>query len=215
MRNLLCSLLSTVALLAYGEKTHLQYLYPAFYNGRVLMKDSTVHNRLLNYNAVTQEMVFIENNKKLAIANTSDVDTVYILNHKFIPAGKQFYEVAWKDSFSLLISYAARIETIGAQGPYGTNSQSITNITIEKLRDVVGSYYELQLPESFFISLETTYWITDQHSYLEKANSEKQIVRLFPDKADLIKSYIKQQKINTASQPDMQKLMAYINSIVK
>ena len=79
---------------AQNEKHILShYLFPEFIQGEVRLKSGTITGSRLNYNALTEEMIFESNGKYLAIAKPESVDTIYIQGRKFIPEGKIFYEI--------------------------------------------------------------------------------------------------------------------------
>ena len=67
------------------EMTH--YLFPEFTQGVILMKSGIRNGAFLNYDSLTEEMIFDKAGKKLAIApnELKLVDTVFIKDRKFIP----------------------------------------------------------------------------------------------------------------------------------
>ena len=71
-----------------------QYLFNRFADGIVVKKSGDTVGSLLNYNIVTEEMIFIDNNRYLALGNLQSIDTVYLNNMIFLPAGNAFYELA-------------------------------------------------------------------------------------------------------------------------
>lgn len=76
---------------AQNEKNILShYLFPEFIQGQVRLKSGTITESRLNYNALTEEMIFENNGKHLAIAKPESIDTIYIQGKKFIPEVKYF-----------------------------------------------------------------------------------------------------------------------------
>ena len=69
------------------------YLFPEFTKGVVLMKTGVKNEALLNYNSLTEEMIFDNKGTKLALGQLDQVDTVYIQNRKFFPLNKKFVEI--------------------------------------------------------------------------------------------------------------------------
>jgi len=71
------------------------YLFPEFTKGSVMMKDGTETSAMLNYNAVTREMIFQQNGRVLALADPtlSLTDTVRIEDRKFVLFDDEFVEV--------------------------------------------------------------------------------------------------------------------------
>ena len=60
-----------------------QYLFPEFTEGSVLQKSGTVTKTMLNYNTLTQEMVFKQGEQYLAFADPSSIDTVFLNNKNY------------------------------------------------------------------------------------------------------------------------------------
>ncbi len=57
------------------------------------MKGGKTNTATMNYNTVTEKMVFISNDKYYDLTNPETVDTVILNGCKFVPVGKSFYEV--------------------------------------------------------------------------------------------------------------------------
>ena len=72
MRSILVLLLLGFSLgNVYAQKQKVEiyhYVFPEFRKGTVLMKSGTKNEAMLNYNALTDEMIFDQNGKKLAMA---------------------------------------------------------------------------------------------------------------------------------------------------
>jgi hypothetical protein len=86
-----------------------QYLFPDFKEGRVLQKSGTVTKTMLNYNTLTQEMIFIQGDQYLALDKIGDIDTVFLNNKKFVPGDNMFYEVGTNMPIALLIQHTCDI----------------------------------------------------------------------------------------------------------
>ena len=52
------------------------YILPEFIKGTVLMKSKTTNSTMLNYNALTEEMIFDNKGNKMAMARLEEIDTV-------------------------------------------------------------------------------------------------------------------------------------------
>ena len=73
------------------DKNPSAYLFPEFSNGKILLKAGTSSVRMLNFNLLTEEMIFEYQGKYLAVANVESIDTIYIQTRRFISVGKLFY----------------------------------------------------------------------------------------------------------------------------
>lgn len=70
-------------------------LFENYNRGIVLMKNKSKTPAELNYDCGNQVMMFKSGAEEMILTNLSQVDTVYIGDSKFIPAGKResFYEI--------------------------------------------------------------------------------------------------------------------------
>lgn len=64
---------------------------------------------MLNYNSITQEMIFLQNGAYLALGQLENIDTVYIAVRKFTPVKDVFYEVATETPVPLLINHKCKV----------------------------------------------------------------------------------------------------------
>ncbi|HQM69337.1 MAG TPA: hypothetical protein PK521_08525, partial [Bacteroidales bacterium] len=100
-----------------------QYYFQEFNMSKVIMKNGQVQTPNLNYNTVTEKMVFIRDGKYYDISNPGMVDTVIIRDVKFIPVGDAFYEVLIASEPTLLLQYKGEILPAGKPVGYGGTSQ--------------------------------------------------------------------------------------------
>ena len=108
------------ALHIFAQKTEIRhYIFPEFIKGSVLMKSGIKNEAMLNYNALTEEMIFDKNGNKLAIGQLESVDTVYIGSHKFIPQKGRFFEIIYSGKYQLFADHKASIVDPGKPADYG------------------------------------------------------------------------------------------------
>ncbi len=184
------------------------YVFNEFTPGIVKMKSGETFNQVLNYNTLTSEMIFDNNGKYLAIAEPENVDTVFISNRKFIPFDNKFYEVLVNSSMPLLLEYTATISEEGASTGYG-NASTTTATTSYKSLVNSGGAYALKLPDGYKVIPKNTFLIM-KNGKLEKAGSEKQLSKIFPDKKDMIKDLVKKNNINFSKREDVIELVKQI-----
>jgi hypothetical protein len=82
-----------------------QYLYPDFTKSLVKMKNGESLTAILNYNTVTEKMIFYQNGSLMTLAKPETVDTVFLHNSKFVFYENVFYEVVPGIPVSLLIQH--------------------------------------------------------------------------------------------------------------
>ena len=185
-----------------------QYIFDSFQPGTVKMKTGKTYEQNLNYNIITNEMVFEQNGKFAAIATPENVDTVYIAGRKFIPLNNQFYEVLAGGNKPLLYESTASVSEPGVSTGYGgTTTTSAATSYQSLLRD--GSAYNLKLPDGYNVIPKHEFYILVDGK-LEKAGSEKRLAKIFPDKADAIKKIVKTNKTDFSNREDVAKLVSQL-----
>lgn len=182
-----------------------------FTEGMVLKKSGEKNKVLLNYNSLTQEMIFEQTGKKLALAQPETIDTVYITDKKFIPAPKGFYEVAVGDEVKLYIQHKCRVTPPGTEAGFDGTSQTSASHSVNNLIDSGGAF-ALKLPDGFIISPEAEYWIKSDKEFY-KATNVKQVQKAFPGKSDEITAFARKNKINFSKPDDVIKVVEFCNSI--
>lgn len=178
----------------------IHYALDSFINGTVKLKSGEISTQLLNYNLVTKEMIFEKGRAYLAIANPEKVDTIYLKDRKFIPAGDAFYELLGGSTFPLFIEYTCTIKEQGANTGFGTTNTSATTSVKSLMRD--GGAYALKLPDEYQIIPGQSFYIRKNSQYY-KVNNEQQIIKLFPEKKELIKAWVKNNHTSFSKTRDM------------
>ena len=128
---MICILSSLYAQPVVNGKELYHYVFPSFMEGTVRQKSGEVNKTLLNYNSLTEEMIFDQSGQKLALDRTENVDTVYILSRKFIPVGKSFYEMAVNaPPLALFIQHKSEVIPPGNETGFGvSHTSAIINVT--------------------------------------------------------------------------------------
>jgi hypothetical protein len=190
------------------DVTH--YLFPEFMKATVLLKNGTLNNAVLNYNSLTEEMIFENRGTKLALGQLDLIDTVYIADRKFIPLGNAFVELIFKSNYSLFAAYKCKINDPGKPAGYGTTSQT-SAISTYSTYFSGGRAYEMKLPEGIETQSSVEYWL-EKDGKMNKFLSIRQLSKLVAEKEDLFKSYVKEHDVKYDDQASMVELLNYIQS---
>jgi hypothetical protein len=185
------------------------YIFPEFNRGIIKLKTGQVNEMNLNYNSVTEEMVFDSNGRKMAIADPMSIDTITIQGRKFIPFQNIFYEVILESPVPLLIHHTATVISPGQPSGYGTTSQTSA---ISQKSSLVASrgIYEIHLPGEYEVTPEPEFMIK-QNSKIYKVSNSNQVIKYFPEKKEAIKEFVKKNKTNFKKSEDMKKLIDFCN----
>ena len=223
MRNAVINLSLLIALLlVYGSSAILsgqtsskgdmpQYLFGEFAGCEVLMKGGKINSPVMNYNTVTEKMVFLSNDKYYDMTNPEAVDTVMLNECKFIPVGKAFFEVLVPGPISLFIQHKGNLMSAGKPVGYGGTSQTASANYISNI-ELSGIQTNLTLPNDYIVNPAPVYWIRTGEKWSDFTN-EKQFISLFPDKSTQIKSFIKENRIKIDKPENLTRLVKYVATL--
>ncbi len=178
------------------------------------MKNGKTQDVRMNYNIVTEKMVYEQDGKMFDLINPETIDTVYIRNRKFVPAGKIFYEVILKGSpLTLFIQQKGSLLSAGTPAGYGGTSQVSATRSLSSI-ELSGSRYNLALPSDFIVNPSPVYWIRNENE-MDSFLTEKQFLKIFPDKEKELKLFIKQNRIKIGNPDQLARLVSYCNELLK
>ena len=188
------------------------YLFPKFNQGVILMKSGIKNQALLNYNSLTEEMIFENNGKKLAIAKgeLELVDTVFIEDRKFIVLNNTFIELVYHSKSDLYVEHKCSLIPPGKPTGYGGTSETSSVTSLSSINSG-GKLYELALPEGYIIKPYTCYWLK-KNGELNKFINMKQLMKLYDYKKDLFKAYVKKYDVRYDNQESMVQLIKYLET---
>jgi hypothetical protein len=188
-----------------------QYYFNDFTGGRVKMRNGQVQTPMLNYNTVTERMVFTRDNNYYDLTNPEIVDTIIIQGIRFVPVGKAFYEVLLSGPTALFIQNKGNIMPAGKQVGYGGTSQLASSVYITNI-ELSGGRYNLPLPSDFIVNPSPVYWIRRNDEMLNFVN-EKQFLSLYPNETARIKAFIRENRIKIERKEHLIKLVSYCSTL--
>jgi hypothetical protein len=195
-----------------SEISSSQFLYPDFKMSKIRMKSGQDQMVPLNYNTLSEKIVYPKGSDLLDLVNTDMVDTVFLQNSRFVPADKSFYEVMLVAPVSLFIQHKGKLIPPGTPAAYGGTSQTSSTSVKSSIITPQG-YYNLKLPEDYTVRQDDIYWIRKGGKYYSFVN-ERQFLKLIPNEVPDIKQFIKLNNIKFGNIPDIVKLLKYYNQIV-
>jgi hypothetical protein len=195
------------------EAVSAHYLLPDFVKGSVKMKNGNTQQAIVNYNMLTEEMIFEKGDVKLALDKLETIDTVYLGSRKFIPHEKVFFELLVKDRISLFVEHKCNLMPAGKPAGYGGTSETSATTSVSVLM-TSGNIYKLKLPEGYRVTDDTQFWIIKGGSYF-RIGSERQFLKIFPEKSQEIELFIKQNKLNIRKMEDLTILISKCNELLR
>lgn len=207
---LIFSLLSVVcsSQVKVVELTH--YLFPEFTNGVVLMKSGEKNEALLNYNSLTEEMIFDNRGVKLAIGQLELVDTIYIGDRKFFLLDNKFVELIYKSKSEVYAEYKCTVKDPGKPAAYGGTSQTSATTTYSSYF-TGGQVYDLKLPEGYETKPFTHFWLK-KDGKLNKFLTVRQLSKFYGEKENLIKAYQKTHEVKYDDQESILELIKFLDT---
>jgi hypothetical protein len=184
------------------------YLLPEFTKGVVLMTSGEKHEALLNYNSLTEEMIFNNNGKNLAMTDLDKVDTVYVAGKKFFLLHDKWVELLIDSKYGLYAENKCNLKDPGKPAAYGGTSQVSASTSYSSYFSG-GQVYELQLPQGFETLPYTNYWFK-KDGKLSAFFNLRQLTKLVGEKEDLAKKYIKDHGVKYEHQEQIVELIRYL-----
>jgi hypothetical protein len=191
-------------------ETHTLFLFPDFISGNVFMKSGDTLQLMLNYNILTEKMLYIDKDKVWEIANPEKIESVIIAGRIFKPEKNVFLEMIPGNKYPLYIQHRLKVLPEPKQAGFGSTSETGSIMKYSSIVSSSGSHYNLNLNEPFRSELNLLFWLERGNKFY-KANNIKQVCRFFPEKTSAIKEFVKTNRINFDNSADMVKLIDFCN----
>jgi len=189
-----------------------QFLFPEFTIGvaRTLNGGKVVLN--LNYNIVTEKMVFLQNGQIFDIANPLLIDTVFIERRKFIPSGKVFYEIVADGTVDFFIQHKGSVKKPPRPAAYGGTSEvsSSTYITTVRMGNDIFRMQEkapLQIEDGSLFLIRKDY-------QMSLVTGKKSLLKIFEDRKGEIREFMGKSKFDSEDPDQIYKLVIYYNGLL-
>ncbi|HAQ18937.1 MAG TPA: hypothetical protein DCR40_06845 [Prolixibacteraceae bacterium] len=186
------------------------YLFPEFSKGSVLMKNGINNEALLNYNSLTEEMIFENKGTKLAVSQVELIDTIFVNGRKFIPVNNKFIEIIYHSKYTLFAEHKCSIKDPGKPSAYGGTSQT-SAITTYSSYFSGGQVYELKLPDGYEPKPFVDYWLR-KDGKMNKFLSIRQLSKLFSEEEDLFKEYVKKHDVKYDNQASLVEMIRFLEA---
>jgi hypothetical protein len=188
------------------------FIFTDFTTGTVFQKNGATLDATLNYNTITQEVMFDQNGSKLVLDQSGNIDSIAIQGRVLVPGKTGFYEELTKTPVALYAQYKGKIvkgEALG--GRIGTANSTLSGAVggTKSSSDKPGNY-DIKLADGYMMDTQNIYWLKKGSDYTPVPNS-KAFIKLFPGKEGQIDAFIKENHITYGKIQDMIKLTAFSN----
>jgi hypothetical protein len=187
------------------------YLFPDFSDGVILMRSGAKNTLSLNLNTLTEQMVFDNKGQKKAIAKKEMplIDTIYIQDRKFVVLNEKFVEALYYSEWRLYKEYQSILIENKPSG-YGTSSETSSSVSLTHLENN-GRLIELEIPDGYKVKSSSFYWLK-RDGDLKKVSKMKDLKKLYPEKVDIFKKYVKKNKVKYDNQESLISLIDYMEA---
>ena len=188
-----------------------QFIFPEFYVGvvKTLNGEKVVLN--LNYNIVTEKMVFMQNNQIFDITSQSIIDTVFIEGRKFIPRGKVFCEVLSNGKATFFIQHKGSVKTPSKQVGYGGTSDVASTSSVSNIR-LGNDRFRMGKATEIIIEPGSLYWIRKDDS-MNLVTGKSSLLKIFSDKKQEVKRFMGRSKFDAENPDQLNNLVKYYNGL--
>lgn len=171
-----------------------------------------MYKTLLNYNLLSEEMIFENKGEKLAIAKEELelVDTVFIEDRKFFTLNNRFVELINHSIFDLYAEHKCKLKFLGKPSAYGGTSLTSASTSASSFYSG-GNFYELKLPDHYEVNPYTWYWLK-KNGELNRFINIKQLMKLYDNKKELFKIYVKMHDVKYDNELSIVQLINYLES---
>ncbi len=190
------------------------YIFPEFVEGVVLMKNGNKNDLSINYNAVSEEMVFVKRGHRMAIGETESelIDTVYMNKKKFIKLDGKFVEILYQSKISeLYVQYKCELDHSEKPISYSQSSRGAA-------RDNQSFSYGTGLVSESMVTFAYTpnhflvYYLSQQGKVYE-ITAMRALRKFYKDKQDQYKSYVKDHEISFENIDQIVELVNYLDNV--
>jgi hypothetical protein len=187
-----------------------RYRYPNFTDGKVISKYGKIIPGKLNYNLLSGEMQFIQLADTLSLSNTKDLKSVVVSQDTFY-YHNGYMELIRYGKFKVFSKQSIEIKDIQKEGAFGTINRSAASESYGyMLTD--GNSVNLVVREDIVLQKTTDYFYSTPENEFVRFN-KKNIINILPGKEDVIKKYLKSNKINFESREDILRLADFVGNL--
>lgn len=186
-----------------------QYLFRQFSSAEVVKKSGLRLTAVMNYNCLTEEMIFIQQGQRLALDNINSVDTIYLNDRVFIPSGEVFHELVIDDDARLFMRHKSTAKVGGEIVGYGETSQLSNVKTLSSLREN-GQFFYMDIPDNIEVNYKPVAYI-GYKGETEIFYNRRTLIKIFPDMKSRIRQYFKENRPDLEKRADLVRLVTFIN----
>lgn len=213
MKRALLSLLtcSCLVLSIYAQEELEQgLLLEKYQDGIIYYKDGRQYTALLNYDVQGRCFLFIDVNDHNNIKEFAEphmISLIKIGNRTFLHDPGNIKEVLQIQP-PILVEYKASIIDKGKNSGYGGRSATAAISSYSGIQASDGTYHRFDVKTTYKVNINKTYFI-EVNKKKKRFSREKDFIKIYPKQRDILKKYIKDNKIDFNSSEQVIQLYNY------
>ena len=188
-----------------------RYLYNDFTKGKAVFSDERIYPSMFNYNFLSREMEFIKSNDTLIISDKKDLLSIVIAQDTFY-YHNGYMQLIRSGQFKVYLRQRIVTKDIRKKGAMGTINRSAASESYDYLLTAPMSI-NLVADIDLVLQKESVYYFSTMGEDFVQFN-KKNITRAIPGKEDVVKNYIKSDKIDFESREDLLKLADFVSKLL-
>lgn len=192
-----------------------RYLLEQFQQGTVSLHNGTKANARLNYNLLLEEIQFIDiTGDTMALADEHLVKQISIGDKTFYYGDQSGFVQTIADYSPVKLAVHQKFTTVNAEkmGAYEQSSAVSSIRTYKSYTTGSGQRQNLTLKGDLVLAIESTFYFVDQNNRTYKANKSA-LKKIFPENKNLIRDFVKEEKIDFNKEEDLRKLLQYCSEL--
>jgi hypothetical protein len=188
-----------------------RYKYPEFLPGKVLLNSGVSKDAKLNYNILQGEIQFIHSKDTLNIGNKKDIRLIIIASDTFY-YDDGYLELIYNSlPIKVTQKHYIKLQDIRKKDAYGLAKSGSST---KSFRDLPfdGNFYDLVVNEDVILQNRMEYYVSTSESGFLPFR-KKALGKLFPQKSNTIKNYIKSNNVDFDSRDDIIRLAGFISNL--
>jgi len=186
-----------------------RYMYTDFKEGKILLKSGRVVSNRFNYNFLLNEMQFIQAGDTMAISNSikKEIRTMVVEQDTFYLRTKYLMLIR-SGNLRVVENQDIILKDILKKGAMGTVNRNSATESYSSI-SLTGNIYELRPEEDWVFQKTPEFYFSLNNSEFEMLN-RKNVIQIFPGHEDVVKNFLKSNKINFERREDILKLSDFL-----
>lgn len=193
-----------------------QFFFNSFHKGTVVFNDNTKLDAVLNYNVISNDIYYIENNKYYSL-NPDEVKMIVICDYRFYFEGGKVLELIYNKEIMLVIERNANTEEFFDQkGAYGATSPNtvgtkILDISISNMPEDRSYLVNLRDKGDKVINITMLYKIKYGKKIMPATKNS--FLKIYNDNKEKLKQFFNDNDFDFHKKDDLIKIANYCNDL--